>query len=99
MEEKILNLLSMAARARRVTSGMTLTVEAVKKGEAKLLLLANDASEDTKKDVHILAEKNSLNIYEILNKNALGSIIGKEERAVVAVLDEGFSKAFEKIII
>jgi len=99
LEEKILNLLSMAARARRVISGMTLTVEAVKKGEAKLLLLAKDASEDTKKDVHILAEKNSLNIYEILNKNALGSIIGKEERAVVTVLDEGFSNALQKIII
>lgn len=89
----------MAAKARRVTSGMTLTVEAVKKGEAKLLLLAKDASEDTKKDVHILAERNSLKIYEILNKNALGGIIGKEERAVVAVLDEGFSKALQKIII
>jgi len=89
----------MAAKARRVTSGMTLTVEAVKKGEAKLLLLAKDASEDTKKDVHILAERNSLNIYEILNKNALGGIIGKEERAVVAVLDEEFSNALQKIII
>lgn len=98
LEEKILNLLSIATKARKTTSGMTLTVEAVKKNEAKLLLLANDASAETKKDAHILAEKNSLDIYEILNKNALGCIIGKDERAVVAILDEGFAQAFRKII-
>lgn len=87
----------MAAKARRVTSGMSLIVEAVKKGEAKLLLLAKDASEGTKNDVYILAEKNSLEIFEVLNKDALGGIIGKDERAAVAILDEGFAKALKKI--
>lgn len=76
---------------------MALVVESLKKGEAKLLVLASDASEATKKDVFILAEKNSLEVCQTLDKNALGNAIGKDERAVVAILDEGFAKALKKI--
>ena len=39
---KVTNLLSMAARARRIASGAFAVEEAAKKGKAKFLLIAED---------------------------------------------------------
>ena len=98
VERKLTNLLSMASRARRIVSGMTNCVEAIKKNEAKIILVAEDAKDRTKKEIFELSEKFSVRAYEILTKKALGNALGKEERAIVGVLDEGFSKAVEKIL-
>ena len=51
-EEKALRMLGFAARARRVTAGASLICAALQKGGAQrplLVLLAADASENTKK--------------------------------------------------
>ena len=96
--EKLLNILSMAARAGRIASGVTLVAEAIKKRDAKLILMASDTKEETKKDIYVLSQKYSLEVCEVLDKETLGGIIGKAERAVVAVLDTGFSKAIKRAI-
>ncbi|MBO6178804.1 MAG: ribosomal L7Ae/L30e/S12e/Gadd45 family protein [Selenomonadaceae bacterium] len=97
-KDRLLNTLSMAARARRITSGVTLATEAIKKGEAKLILLASDAEDETKKDIYDLSQKYSLEVCEVFNKETLGGIIGKAQRAVVAILDAGFSEAIKRAL-
>ncbi len=42
--QKILNLLGLAQRAGRLVSGEDLVVEAIQKGQAKLVFLAEDAA-------------------------------------------------------
>ena len=49
-EERITNLLSMAQRARRIVSGAFAAEQALKSREAVLVLVAADASDETKKD-------------------------------------------------
>ena len=46
--DKVLSLLGIAARAKRIASGEFQTEHAVKSGEAYLVMVANDASENTK---------------------------------------------------
>ena len=47
-ETRVQNLLSMAARARRIVSGAFMAEEMLRKKRGAYLLLARDASEETK---------------------------------------------------
>lgn len=47
--ERWASLLGLANRARKVISGEELTVKEIRSGRAKLVLLAEDASENTTK--------------------------------------------------
>ena len=90
--KRITNLLSMAQRAGRVASGAFAAEKAVKEHKACLLLMAEDASEETKRNYQILADRYDIPYQEALTRDTLGQCLGKEYRAVAAVLDEGFAK-------
>ena len=66
--------------------------KAVKSGSAYLVIVAEDASDNTKKEFF-----NMCNFYHVPvccygTKEQLGHAMGKEMRASLAVTDEGFSK-------
>ena len=47
--DRVLNLIGLAQKAGKVVSGEFMTEKAVKTGEAALVILAEDASENTQK--------------------------------------------------
>jgi ribosomal protein L7Ae-like RNA K-turn-binding protein len=96
--KRIISLLGMAQKAGKLASGEFAAEKAVKAGKAKLLLIADDSSETTKKAYKDMAAYYQVQLYEILSKQELGESIGKVQRAAVAVLDTGFSKALLKLL-
>lgn len=96
--DKIAQLLGLAQRAGKIVSGEEMIEKAFKQDKVKLLVLASDASEATKKNYQHLASKYNKPCYTVMEKQALGQAIGKNERAAIALLDVGFAKAFEKEI-
>lgn len=92
-EQKIMNLLGMAQRAGRLASGDFAVTQSLEKGQAKLLLVAADASEETQKRYRQLAAKANIEMFCLGDRERLGHCIGKEFRAAVAVLDAGFANA------
>lgn len=96
IEQKIMNLLSMAQRANQVVSGEFAAQKALQEGHAKLLILAEDIAEETKKSYIALAEKYRVPFHYLLTREQLGQCIGKNFRAAAVLLDSGFSKAIEK---
>lgn len=98
-EKKTLSLLGLATKAGRIASGEFQTETAVKDGTAKLVLVASDASDNTKKLFCDKCSYYGVPVYVYGTKEALGAAIGKEYRASVAVLEEGFAKAVQKKII
>lgn len=90
---KVLSLLGLAARARKVASGEFSAENAVKGGKAELVIVAKDASDNTKKLFHDKCSFYEVPVYEYGTKETLGHAIGKELRASAAVLDEGLAKA------
>lgn len=60
--QAVFNLLGIAARARKVISGEELVVKEVRNGNAKLVLLANDASKNSSKKFKINALITTLSI-------------------------------------
>ncbi len=97
-EQRIQNLLGMAQRARKVVSGAFAVEQAIKDGTAKLLLLAGDAEAKSVNAYKELAEKNRIPCVTVLHKDSMGECMGKEYRAVAALLDDGFSKSLRKLL-
>jgi ribosomal protein L7Ae-like RNA K-turn-binding protein len=92
------NLLGLAARAGKVISGEELVVKSIQKQNAKIVLLSKDASENTKKKVTDKCLFYNIDFVWIEDRNALGKAIGKEQRVVVAVNDQGFSKGLKELL-
>ena len=90
--DKILSLVGLATRAGKTASGEFCTEKEVKTGRAALVIVAGDASENTKKKFRDMCE-----FYEVpIDKDTLGHAMGKEFRASLAILDEGFAKEIMK---
>ena len=78
MEKRTRNLLSMAARARRILSGAFVVEEALKRKQGTNLLLAADASEETKTKFTRMAAQQNVPTAELLTMQQLGHCLGKE---------------------
>lgn len=91
-------MLGLAAKAGKVVSGEFSVEKAVKSNKAYLVIVAEDASDNTKKMFTNMCTFYEVPIYFYGNKETLGNAIGKETRASVGLLDTGFSDAIVKKI-
>ncbi|KYD29547.1 MULTISPECIES: YlxQ family RNA-binding protein [Anoxybacillaceae] len=92
------SLLGLANRARKVTSGEELTVKEIRSGKAKLVLLAEDASENTMKKIKDKCSSYGVPLRKVSDRYTLGHAIGKDARVVVAIIDEGFANKLLTIL-
>lgn len=96
--KKTLSFLGLAAKAGRIASGEFMTEKTVKDGRASLVLVAEDASDNTKKMFTNMCTYYKVPLYFFSRKDELGHAIGREMRASLAITDTGFAKAVEKQI-
>ncbi len=94
--DKVLSMLGIAAKAKGVVSGEYQTEHAVKSNEAYLVIVAENASENTKKMFRNMCEFYEVEIAFYGSRESLGHCIGKEFRASLAVTDEGLADAVKK---
>ena len=91
-EDKIYSFLGLATRAGKIVSGDDSTLLDLKKGNIKLIIVAKDASENTKK---LFKDKSAYRkVDQILfsTKVELGLSIGKSPRAVLGIKDKSLSQ-------
>ena len=93
---KGLSLLGLAFRSGNLVSGEFAAREAVRKKTAALIIVANDASNNTKKMFENSCAYYKVPVYQFGMKEELGHAMGKEMRASLAVLDSGFAKALRE---
>lgn len=98
MDNAVVSLLGLAARARKLISGEELVLKELRKKKLQLVLLAADASEGTKKKVTNKCEYYKVPIRIIGDRSAIGQAIGKGERVVIGVIDNGFAKKLISLI-
>lgn len=97
-QNKILSLAGLAMKAGKVASGEFATEKAVKSGLARLVLVAENASDNTKKMFANMCDYYKVPLYFYGDKETLGAAIGRQFRASLALTDEGFAKAVTKEI-
>ncbi len=93
--DKVLSMLGIAAKSGNVVSGEFSTEKAVKSGQAYLVIVSAEASENTKKSFFNMTDFYHVPCYCYGSKEDLGRCIGKEFRASLAVVDENLAKAVE----
>lgn len=96
--DKILSLIGLAVKAGRCSSGEVMTESETKSGKAKLVIVARDASDNTKKKFRDMCKFYRVPICFYGDKDTLGHAMGKEFRASLAILDEGFADGIQKEI-
>ena len=94
--DKVYGLLSIAAKAGRIVSGSDTALQEVKAKKARLVILSEDASQNTRKLFQDKASYREIPVMVYGNSEDLGRAVGKPPRVVLAVLDEGFSKSILK---
>ena len=95
-QNKILSLIGLAMKAGKVVSGEFSTEKAVKTGQVCLVIISEEASDNTRKKFQNMCTYYEVPIYFYGTKIDLGIAIGKEFRASLAVTDQGLSTAIEK---
>ena len=94
-KDKVLSLIGLAMKAGRCMSGEMMTESETKSGRARLVIIASDASENTKKKFRDMCKFYEVPIYIYGDKDTLGHAMGKEFRASLAILDEGFADGIQ----
>lgn len=98
VDNKIYGLLGISAKAGKVISGTDIVLENISKGKIALVIVAEDASEKTKKNIKYFCEKENVDmiVFGDIFKNS--KAIGKQNRAIIAVKDENLAEAIKKQI-
>ena len=95
-QDKVLSLIGLATKAGKVASGEFCTEREVKAGAAKLVIVAEDASSNTKKKFQNMCDFYHVPICFYKDKDTLGHAMGKQFRASLAILDQGFAKGIRE---
>lgn len=93
---KTLSLIGLATKAGKTVSGEFCTEREVKSAKAFLVIVAADASDNTKKKFQNMCKFYQVPFCIFQDKESLGNAMGKEFRASLAVLDAGFAKSILK---
>ena len=96
-KHQVLNLLGLAQRAGRLISGEELVVDAIRKGQVKLVFLAQDAGPNLTKKITDKSKTYQVEVVTAFSTLELSIAVGKS-RKVLAVTDAGFTKKMRSIM-
>lgn len=89
-------MIGLCMKAGKIKAGEFSVEHSVKSGDSYLVIIAEDASDNTKKKFTNMCKFRDLPYYIGFTKSELGRAIGKEMRATVSVNDENFAQSILK---
>ena len=98
-KEKLLGTLGLCQRAGKLKSGEFAVLEAIRRKTAVMVIVSNDASDNTKKEFSDKCSYYKVPIYFYGNMDELGHAIGKDVRTSLAITDAGFAKTLIKNLL
>lgn len=91
--KKVDALISLSKKAFMMVSGEAQVEAELKNAKVYLVILAEDASKNTVKKFTNMCEFRKIPLVVYGTKAHLGGLIGKEIRATIGIVDEGFAKS------
>ena len=99
MDSKLLSLLGLAKKSGSLISGEDTCERLIKRNEASLVLIAQDASDNTKKKFVDMTNYRNIRCVTLGNREELSAAIGKSNRTTYVITDKGFANTIYKLII
>lgn len=98
MVNKVSGLLGISTKAGKVVCGMDSVLEEIFKKNVKLVIVAEDASEKTIKNIKYYCNKEDVElfIYGTIFENSKS--IGKQNKAIIGIKDQNLAEAIKKVI-
>lgn len=97
MKGNYLNLLGLAARAGKCSTGEEIMKD-IRKKRAKLVLIANDAGPQTRKKITDKCKTYEVPYLIADDRETLSHAIGRLERVAIAILDAGFATSIKSLL-
>jgi ribosomal protein L7Ae-like RNA K-turn-binding protein len=98
LTDKIYGLLGLCQRAGKCKSGEFAVEKSIKSGKSFLVIIPEDASDNTKKKFRNMTTYRSVPYQELGTKETLGHQLGRSERSSISIEDQGFAQAMIKYI-
>ncbi len=92
-----MTILGLARRSGKIVVGCKACEESIKRQTAKLIIVAEDAGNSTKRNFWHLANKHHVKILDFKNKKSLGELVGFREAAVLVVTDTNFAQTIGEL--
>lgn len=96
-KDSILGLIGIATKARMTVSGAEICEKSIKAGTPKLVIIAQDVTDNTKIPIERLCEHRQIKCIIFATKDELGQYTGKPSRAVVAIMDDGLANRIAEL--
>ncbi|MCQ2495362.1 MAG: ribosomal L7Ae/L30e/S12e/Gadd45 family protein [Lachnospiraceae bacterium] len=91
LNKKVYSLIGLCKKAGAVASGEFMTEKSIKGGKSFLVIVAADASDNTKKNFRDMTTYYKVPYMEFGDKDNLGYAIGCEFRASLSINNEGLA--------
>lgn len=98
MNNKFYSILGLAQKARGIVSGEDMCSKTIASNKALFVIIASDASDNTKKKFVNMCKYRNVNYKFYGDKESLGKALGKIQRSVIAVIDVNFKKSLINLI-
>lgn len=94
LRNQALNSLKIGVKARKVLSGYTQVQQGMKKGLAKVLVLADDISLDRRNELSADAARLQIPCVFLLSQEEMGSLFATAQRSCLVITDTGLASTF-----
>ena len=91
-------MIGLCQKAMKLVSGEVACEKSLQDGSARLVIVATDASNNTKKKFVNKSFYYKVPCYTMFDKDDLSKIIGKQNRATLVVTDDGFAGRIEEML-
>lgn len=97
-KQNILGLLGICTKAGEICFGTDACIDLIEHNKMKLILIAEDAADRTKRNFEFLCKNNSVPvaIYGTIEENS--KAIGKVNKAVIGIKNNSFANQINKMI-
>lgn len=97
-EGKVYGLLGLTAKSGNIVFGTDACIDKIESKKVKLIIVAQNASEKTKKNIKFICDKNNteMKIFGTIEK--ISKAIGKNNKAIIGIKNESLANEISKII-
>lgn len=93
-----LNLIGLATRAGKCTFGEEQIVKEIQARKSKLVLIASDIGDQTRKKLTDKCTYYRIPFYYVADRDTLSQAVGRSGRVAVSVHEQGFAKKLAALL-
>lgn len=98
MINRVYGLLGISSKAGKLISGTDIILEQMAKNRVNLVIIAEDASDKTIKNMKYHCKKSNVEVIIYGNISENSKSIGKHNRAVIGIIDKNLADNIKKVI-